>query len=85
MMRVTPKPTDTEWSFKQPVKGLFARRYYDHDGSLGGGMRTLSLADLDWIDGLIAGGKFDADDLNRLQTIADKLREGETIDMWFEV
>jgi hypothetical protein len=84
-MRRTPRQTKEQWAFKLPVKGAFARRFYDHDGSLGGGMITIGADQLDWIDGLIAGGRFDASELRDLRQIADVLREGGTIDMWFEV
>lgn len=83
--RVSPKPTDTEWAFKLPVKQIFARRYYDHDGSLGGGMKVLTFSDLPWLDGVLAAANYLERDMSALRAIADRLREGEAIEMWFEV
>lgn len=85
-MRVAPKPTRrAQWQFKLPIKAAFARRYYDHDGSLGGGMITLTIADLAWIEGLIAGSKLADRETADLESIAEHLRDGDVIDMWFEV
>jgi len=84
VMRITPKPTKNGWHFKQPIKGMFARRFYDHDGSLGGGVFTLTSDHLDWIDGVIAAGRFDDKDAKDLEAIAKAIRNGETVDMWFE-
>ena len=85
-MRRTPKPPEAEqWHFKYPVKGWFARRFYDHDGSLGGGMHTIGPEQLDWIDGLLLGGRCDEQERQNLAAVAEVLREGGTVDMWFEV
>ena len=85
-MRVTPKPLDKKtWHFKMPVKAIFARRFYDHDGTLGGGCLTITVNDLSWLEGVMDAGNFDSSEMRDLKSIADALREGETVDMWFEV
>ncbi len=83
-MRKTPKPSKDGWHFKVPIKSIFARRFYDHDGSLGGGMITIGATDLSWIEGVIAAGSFDKKEISELHAICDHIREGGTIDMWFE-
>lgn len=84
-MRKTPKPEKDEWHFVVPVKSIFARRFYDHDGSLGGGMVTIGARDLNWLEGVIDAGTFDKKDMKDLCAIRDHIRNGGTIDMWFEV
>ncbi len=84
-VRKTPKPTKDEWHFKQPIKGILARRFYDHDGSLGGGMITIGGEHLEWLEGVQAAGSFDARDTIDLNAIIDVLRNGGSIDLWFEV
>ena len=83
-IRRTPKPDDDEWHFKLPVKGLLARKFYDHDGSLGGGMQTIGPEHLEWFEGVLAAGQFDNGDGAKLHQVVEVLREGGTIDMWFE-
>lgn len=84
-MRITPKPSNDEWHFKLPVKAIFARKFYDHDGSLGGGMLTLTVEHLEWLEGVLAAGQFDKKHHDDLEAIAAVLRGGGTVDMWFEV
>lgn len=84
-IRPTPRPEKNEWHFKLPIKAIIARRYYDHDGSCGGGMVTVPLTDLDWWEGVLAAGNFDKDDRRDLEKVVATLRGGRTIDMWFEV
>ena len=84
-MRKTPEPTKDEWHFKMPVKSVFARRFYDHDGSLGGGMITIGPDDLSWLEGVLGAGNFDAKDTKHLREIRDHIHEGGSVDMWFEV
>jgi hypothetical protein len=83
-MRITPKPTTADWRFKQPVKAIFARKFYDHDGSLGGGVVTLTLVDLPWLEGVLDAGTLDPRYRADLEAIAMALRAGDTVDMWFE-
>ena len=83
--RRTPKSTDEFAHVKQPLKGIFARRYYDHDGSLGGGLMTLSETDLDWLRGVQAGfTSSDPSERKALDRIIEIIEAGDTVDMWFE-
>lgn len=84
--RVNPLPTDEkEWHFGQQLKCVFARRFYDHDGSLGGGRMTLDDQHLDWMEGVRDGWGTDDDQLQRLCEMIEQIKEGRTIDIWFEV
>jgi len=83
-MQVKPKPPRSYWSFGLPVKAIFSGRYYDHDGSLGGGKMELTSRDLPFIQGALAAGNFDAKDRAALEKIAERLESGDTIEMWFE-
>lgn len=84
--RKTPKRTDKEdLHCKQPLKGIFARRYYDHDGSLGGGVQTLTISDLRWLQGVQAAFKGDEHDSKLLNRVIELLESDETVDMWFEI
>jgi len=81
----TPKPAEVEsFAFKHPLKGIIARRYYDHDGSLSGETITLTGDDLAWFTGLIDGFMGDGSDLNDLMKIKQLIENGETIDIWIE-
>lgn len=85
LFRRTPKSTKELCHFKQPLKGMFARRFYDHDGSLGGGMITIGPEQLDWLRGIHAAYKEQyAGESKDLEKLIAVLEEGETIDMWFE-
>lgn len=84
-MRRTPKPPKDDWHFKVPIKSIIARKFYDHDGSLGGGTITVGPEHLEWFEGVLAAGRFDAADGRDLEAVVNVLREGGTIDMWFEV
>lgn len=88
IMRKTPLPEkNSEVDFKLPVKGIIARRFYDHDGSLGGGIITINDSELPWFEGLLAGGitGASAKDVSDLERMCNVLRDGGTVDMWFEV
>jgi hypothetical protein len=67
-----------------PLKGIFARRYFGTDGSYGNGLVRLTEKDVDWLDGLIEGGKFEKSDMRLLVKIRETLKSGSTVDMWFE-
>lgn len=84
-IRKTPKPTKDEWHFKLPIKSLIARKFYDHDGSLGGGRITVGAEHLEWLEGILAAGNFEPKDRKDLEAIVQILRDGDTFDMWFEV
>lgn len=84
-IRVTPEPEDSHWSFKQPVKGIFARRFYDHDGSLGGSLVTIGAKELPWLEGVLAAGSFEEHERKELEDIASVLQGGGSVDMWFKV
>jgi len=81
----TPKPgTGRLGSCKQPLKGIFAKRYYDHDGSGGGGMLIINEYDLEWLRGVRAATTENAD-RTLLDKIIKEIEDGNTVDMWFEV
>ena len=82
-IRRTPKPDENEWRFKLPIKGLIARKFYDHDGSLGGQQITVGPAYLGWFEGILAAGHFADTECRALEQIIEILREGDTIDLWF--
>jgi hypothetical protein len=86
-IRKTPKPTNDQIAFKQPIKGMITRRYYNHDGSLGGNLVTVPPSHLAWWEGLLAGGDRGADepDIKNLDRVVEMLRDGDSIDLWFEV
>jgi len=84
-IRKTPVLPKEYWSFKLPLKAIIARKFYDHDGSCGGGMITVGGDSLDWFEGVLAAGRFEENDVIYLGEIIQILREGGTIDMWFEV
>ena len=84
-IRKTPKPPECEeWHFKHPLKAFIGRRFYDHDGSLGGGMITIGPEHLSWFEGILIAGKFEPDDRRNLEHIVSILAEGDSIDVWFE-
>jgi hypothetical protein len=82
VIRKTPKRTKAEWSFKLPVKALIARKFYDHDGSCGGGEITIGPEHLEWFEGVLAAGNFEPRDRKDLESVVQILRDGDTIDMW---
>lgn len=84
MIRKTPTPDKDEWHFKLPVKIYIGRRFYDHDGSCGGGLITVNASELPWFEGVLAAANLDADDRRDFTKVVEILREGGTIDMWFE-
>lgn len=83
-IRKTPKPKKEPWAFKLPVKQYIARRFYDHDGSCGGGRVTVGPEELSWFEGILEAASLDPKDRRDLEAVINVLREGETIDMWFE-
>lgn len=83
-IRKTPKAA-TEWHFKMPIKGIIARQFFDHDGSLGGSMITIGPEYLSWFEGVLAAVNLEAIDRLDLVAAVDVLRDGGTIDMWLEV
>jgi hypothetical protein len=86
IMRKTPAPRDDETvSFKLPVKAILARRFYDHDGSLGGGMVTVGPEELGWFEGVLAGAdRWSRAEVEDFKKMVGVLRDGGSVDMWFE-
>lgn len=80
MIRKTPTRTPKGLHFKQPIKGIIAKRYYGHDGSLSGELLTLGSNDLQWFEGVFDSHPDDKD----LKTVITYLKEGHTIDLWLE-
>ena len=72
------------WSFKHPVKGWIGRRFYDHDGSLGGGMITIGPEYLEWFEGILLASNMQRSDHKEFEKVVEVLRDGNTIDMWFD-
>ena len=84
-IRKTPvPPRDSVWHFKLPVKGVIARKFYNHDGTLGGEMITIGPEHLEWFEGVLAAGRFDEIEARKLREVVAALQDG-SIDMWFEV
>lgn len=84
-IRKTPKPEPEGWHFKQPVKQYFGERFFGHDGSLGGdGVVTIGAEHLGWLEGVVAAGRFDDRERRELNEIIEVLRDGDTVDIWFE-
>lgn len=84
VMSPVPKERDTV-SFKLPVKAILARRYYDHDGSLGGGMVTVGPEDLGWFEGVLAGAdRWSSAEVKDFGKMVEVLRAGGSVEMWFE-
>ena len=84
-VRETPETRDTDWSFKQPLKGIIARRYYAHDGSLSSGKVILDSTDRLWLEGVLAAfGRGDEGDKTGLKWIINTIDQGHTVDMWIE-
>jgi hypothetical protein len=81
----TPRPEEELGSCKVPLKSIFARKYYDHDGSCGGGLMTLGVVDLEWLKGVRDAGSIQGDQMRLLRDIITLIEEGETVDMWFSV
>ncbi len=84
-IRRTPKPDKNELHFKLPIKQFIGRRYYGHDGSCGGGLKTIGPEDLPWFEGILAAGSFQESERRDFEKVVQILRDGDTIDMWFEV
>ena len=86
IMRKTPVPAkNSEVGFGLPVKGMIARKFYGHDGSLGGGMLTVGDDCTEWFEGLLAGLNYNGKEAKDLERMVQVLRDGGTVDMWFEV
>ena len=84
-IRRTPVPDNEEWTFKQPLKGMLARKFYDHDGSLGGGIVTVGPEHLEWFEGLREGifERLEPSDKTKFWAVMDILRAGGSVDLWF--
>jgi hypothetical protein len=83
-IRRTPRPTKNVWSFKLPIKHYIAKRFYDHDGSCGGGRITIGQEHLDWFEGILIAAQLSETERKEFEDVVDILREGDTIDVWFE-
>jgi hypothetical protein len=66
-------------AFKQPLKGIIAARYYDHDGSLSGDTITLTAEDLPFLEGVLAA--YRGDDCKDLVRVVDHLKVHGMIDV----
>lgn len=81
-------PVYAGFGFKQPVKGFFARRYYDHDGSLCGGKITIGQDDLVFLNGIVdlvsVAASIDKRERCYLEEVIEIIKAGDTIDIWIE-
>jgi len=87
VVRKTPKRTRDEITFKLPLKAIVARKFFDHDGSCGGPLLTVSPAHLDWFEGVLASGLAGASESDRRnwERVVEILRAGESIDLSWDV
>ncbi len=84
-IRKTPTTPKDNWCFKQPIKRFIGKRFYDHDGSLGGSLITIGSEHLAWFEGiLMAATNLDEREHKEFEAVVKVLRSGSTIDMWFE-
>ena len=84
-IRKTPVVTDNYWYFKQPIKGFIGRRYYGHDGSLGGSLIVVGPNQLAWFEGILLAANLDKSEHEHFEAVVEILRSGDTIDMWFDI
>ena len=78
-------PTTKNWLFKQPIKGFIGQRFYNHDGSLGGDIITIGPDHLAWFEGILVAAKLEKSERKNFERVVEVLRNGETIDIWFNV
>ena len=67
---------------KHPLKSIFARKFYERDGSLSEDMLTLGADELGWLQGLRDGRWGNNSDQKTLDKIVKLIEEGHTVDMW---
>lgn len=84
-IRQTPAKSRSNWHFKLPIKGFIGRRYYDHDGSLGGNLITIGPEHLEWFEGILVAANLEKSDRRDFETVVNILRDGKTIDVWIEI
>ncbi len=83
LFRKTPRHGTELAAVGYPLKAIFGRKYYDHDGSCGGDVLTLTSADMPFLEGVVLSvGDEKAKKI--VQKIIDLIENGETVDMWFE-
>ena len=83
-IRKTPVAKQDNWCFKHPVKRFIGRRFYDHDGSLGGDMITIGPEYLEWFEGVLIAANMDEREHKDFEAVVEILRSGNEIDMWFD-
>lgn len=84
-VRKTPKKIKNEFHFKQPVKGIIGKKFFEHDGSLGGNLITIGSENLEWFEGVIAAAtNWNEKEYKDFVKVLEILSEGDSIDMWFE-
>ena len=81
----TPVPPRDNWCFKHPIKGFIGRRFYDHDGSLGGGEITIGPEHLEWFEGILTAANLNEREHKEFEAVVAVLRSGMSIDIWFEM
>jgi hypothetical protein len=79
--RKTPKKVKEIDSCGHPIKGIFARKFYGHDGSLNGEKVTLDDEYLDWLYGVrdMLNSNDDVTTINKMISI---ILAGRTVDIW---
>jgi hypothetical protein len=88
VLHFRPVVDNDDWgSCIMPLKAIFAKKFYDHDGTLGGRTEVLAPEHLDWLRGVkdsIDNGDND-DDVGLLNKIIAVLEDGGYVEMWFNV
>ncbi len=86
--RITPRYCNDYVIASCSLKGIFARKFYDHDGSLNGKLLTLGDEYLSWIEGLLSGlklgGNSEKCDKEFLQFLIDNIIENDSVDIWID-
>lgn len=82
--RKTPRFSNDHLSASCSLKGIFARKFYDQDGSLNGDLITLGIEYLSWIEGLYAGFSCDKYDKIFLQFLIKEIKENDSVDVWID-
>lgn len=75
------KPIKRHGGYGHPLKGIIAKKFYGHDGSLSGGDITLDETHIKWLEG-VKDALYDCvDDANEL---IDGIRQYGEIAIWIE-
>jgi hypothetical protein len=81
--RKTPRALKEIGSCGLPLKRVFARKFYGHDGSLGGDVIRMDEEELEWLKGVRDSEVGDDSDQRLLDKAIELIESGKSIDMWF--